>query len=80
LQRADDDRRRPAPQVAEWAGHAVEMLLRVYATCIDGQDEALRRLIMETLGASYFALKKLRAVRLLTWADSVGAPPVIMVG
>jgi len=40
----------PAPQVAEWAGHSVEMLLRVYAKCIDGQDEALRRRVMEALG------------------------------
>jgi integrase len=40
----------PAPQVAEWAGHSVEMLLRVYAKCIDGQDEALRRRVMDALG------------------------------
>ncbi|MFF5265388.1 tyrosine-type recombinase/integrase [Actinomadura viridis] len=40
----------PAPQVAEWAGHSVEVLLRVYARCIDGQDEAVRRRIAEALG------------------------------
>jgi integrase len=35
----------PAPQVAEWAGHGVEVLLRVYAKCISGQqDEAKRRI------------------------------------
>jgi hypothetical protein len=28
------------PQVAEWAGHSVQMLLRVYAKCLDGQEEA----------------------------------------
>ena len=28
----------PAPQVAEWAGHSVEVLLKVYAKCIDGQE------------------------------------------
>ena len=28
----------PATQVAEWAGHSVNVLLRVYATCIVGQD------------------------------------------
>jgi integrase len=28
----------PAPQVAEWAGHSTEVLLRVYAKCIDGQE------------------------------------------
>jgi integrase len=27
----------PAPQVAEWAGHSVDVLLRVYAKCIAGQ-------------------------------------------
>ena len=30
----------PATQVAEWAGHSVNVLLRVYATCIDGEHEA----------------------------------------
>ncbi|GII03110.1 tyrosine-type recombinase/integrase [Planobispora takensis] len=35
----------PAPQVAEWAGHSVNVLLRVYATCIHGQGrEAMRRI------------------------------------
>jgi integrase len=35
----------PAPQVAEWAGHGVEVLLRVYAKCVSGQqDEAKRRI------------------------------------
>ncbi|MGP3935996.1 tyrosine-type recombinase/integrase [Nonomuraea sp. KM88] len=28
----------PAPQVAEWAGHSVDVLLRVYAKCIYGQQ------------------------------------------
>jgi integrase len=35
----------PAPQVAEWAGHSVHVLLKVYAKCIDGQDEAARNRI-----------------------------------
>ncbi|GGK94064.1 hypothetical protein GCM10012284_30140 [Mangrovihabitans endophyticus] len=35
----------PATQVAEWAGHSVQVLLRVYAKCVDGQyDVALRRI------------------------------------
>ena len=35
----------PATQVADWAGHSVHVLLKVYAKCIDGQtDEALRRI------------------------------------
>ncbi|MEU7004852.1 tyrosine-type recombinase/integrase [Nonomuraea sp. NPDC046570] len=34
----------PAPQVAEWAGHSVDVLLRVYTKCVHGQDqEAMRR-------------------------------------
>jgi integrase len=34
------------PQVAEWAGHSVDVLLRVYAKCISGkQDEAKRRIL-----------------------------------
>jgi integrase len=35
----------PPTQVAEWAGHSVNVLLRVYAKVIDGQqDEAMRRI------------------------------------
>jgi site-specific recombinase XerC len=37
----------PAPQVAEWAGHSVEVLLRVYAKCISGQQHAAKRRIEE---------------------------------
>jgi integrase len=29
----------PATQVAEWAGHSVEVLLTIYAKCIDGRDQ-----------------------------------------
>ncbi len=32
----------PATQVAEWAGHSVHVLLKVYAKCIDDQEEAAR--------------------------------------
>jgi integrase len=39
----------PAPQVAEWAGHSVHVLLKVYAKCIDGQDAAARRRIETAL-------------------------------
>ena len=31
--------------VAEWAGHSVQVLLRVYAKCIEGQDAQSRKLI-----------------------------------
>ncbi|GAA3125657.1 hypothetical protein [Streptosporangium carneum] len=39
----------PATQVAQWAGHSVEVLLRIYAKCIVGQDEAARRRISDAL-------------------------------
>jgi integrase len=42
----------PANQVAEWAGPSVEMLLRVYAKCLDGQDEIARRRITAALDDS----------------------------
>jgi hypothetical protein len=35
------------PQVAEWAGHSVDVLLRVYAKCIYGQQRDARRRIWE---------------------------------
>jgi integrase len=39
----------PATQVAEWAGHSVHVLLKVYAKCIEGQDSAARLRIAEAL-------------------------------
>jgi hypothetical protein len=30
-------------QIAEWAGHSLEVLLRIYARCIDGGLEEDRR-------------------------------------
>ncbi|MDN5914912.1 MAG: tyrosine-type recombinase/integrase [Pseudonocardia sp.] len=39
----------PAPQVAAWAGHSVNVLLRVYAKCIAGQDDAVRRRVEQAL-------------------------------
>lgn len=40
----------PATQVAQWAGHSVHALLKVYASCIDGQDEVARKRIEGALG------------------------------
>jgi integrase len=40
----------PAAQVAEWAGHSVSVLLKVYAKCIEGQDETAKRRIEAALG------------------------------
>lgn len=39
----------PPTQVAEWAGHTVEVLLKVYAKCLDGQEGRAKRLIEKAL-------------------------------
>ncbi|GAA2517997.1 integrase [Pilimelia columellifera] len=39
----------PATQVAQWAGHSVHVLLKVYASCIDGQDAVARKRIENAL-------------------------------
>ena len=36
-------------QVAEWAGHGVDVLLRIYAKSVVGQDELAKRRIAEAL-------------------------------
>jgi hypothetical protein len=36
-------------QVAEWAGHSVEVLLRTYVRCLDGQHDIAKRRIMDAL-------------------------------
>lgn len=40
----------PAPQVADWAGHLVEILLKIYAKCLDGGNDGLRQRIQDALG------------------------------
>lgn len=40
----------PATQAAEWAGHSVEILLKIYAKCLDGGSEALRQRVQAALG------------------------------
>jgi integrase len=40
----------PATQVAEWAGHSVEVLLTIYAKCIEGRDRVWFERIDEVLG------------------------------
>ena len=37
-------------QVAEWAAHGVEVLLRIYAKCVVGQDVLAKRRISEARG------------------------------
>ncbi|MEU5861626.1 tyrosine-type recombinase/integrase [Nonomuraea sp. NPDC047529] len=39
----------PAPEVAKRAGHSVDVLLRVYAKCIDGQQEQINNKINNAL-------------------------------
>ncbi len=40
----------PPTQVAEWAGHSVAVLLRVYAKCLAGQGQAAREQVGRALG------------------------------
>lgn len=40
----------PPTTVAEWAGHSVEVLLEVYAKCLDGQDHVARQQVQRALG------------------------------
>jgi len=40
----------PAPLVAEWAGHTVEVLYRIYAHCLDGDDERWFARMEQALG------------------------------
>jgi len=40
----------PAADVAEWAGHSVEVLLKIYAKCLDGGIDLLRARVDRALG------------------------------
>jgi hypothetical protein len=40
----------PPADVAQWAGHSVEILLKIYAKCLDGGMELLRKRVQEALG------------------------------
>lgn len=40
----------PPTTVAEWAGHSVEVLLKIYAKCLDGTDAANRQRVQTALG------------------------------
>jgi integrase len=40
----------PPTTVAEWAGHSVEILLRIYAKCLDGGDALIRQRVQAALG------------------------------
>jgi integrase len=40
----------PPADVAAWAGHSVEILLKIYAKCLDGGVELLRQRVQAALG------------------------------
>jgi integrase len=40
----------PPTTVAEWAGHSVEILLKIYAKCLDAGAELLRERVQAALG------------------------------
>jgi integrase len=40
----------PPTTVANWAGHSVEVLLKIYAKCLDGTDAAARNRVQAALG------------------------------
>ncbi len=40
----------PPTKVAEWAGHSIEVLLKIYAKCLDGEDAKLRSQVQSALG------------------------------
>jgi integrase len=40
----------PATQVAEWARHSVEVLFKIYAKCLDGEETRTRARVMAALG------------------------------
>jgi integrase len=42
----------PPAEVAGWAGHSVEILLKIYAKCLDGGTERLRQRVQAALGHS----------------------------
>jgi integrase len=41
----------PATNVAEWAGHSVDVLLKIYAKCVEGEDAAAKSRISAALAA-----------------------------
>jgi integrase len=57
----------PATEVAERAGHSVDVLLKVYAKCIDGQRDVINRRIED-------ALAELPDRRTLPGSSAVGDP------
>ena len=44
-------------QVAEWAGHDMDVLLRIYPKCVVGQDELAKRRISESAASGLIWLR-----------------------
>lgn len=40
----------PSTTVAEWAGHSVEILFKIYAKCLDGEQALVRQRVQAALG------------------------------
>lgn len=40
----------PAPEVAARAGHSVDVVLRIYAKCLDGQESEMNARVLQGLG------------------------------
>jgi hypothetical protein len=61
-------------RVAEWAGHSVEVLLRIYTHCLDqGEHEALRR-IQKALANNTDQLGTARSTLVCIWGEQSPAP------
>ena len=42
----------PVTKVAEWAGHSVEVLLKIYAKCLDGEEARTRAKVTAALAGA----------------------------
>ena len=56
-------------QVAEWAGHSVDVLLRIYAKCVVGQDELAKRRISQALRQDQYRQPASRSRRVAAGDD-----------
>jgi integrase len=43
----------PATTVARWAGHSIDVLHRIYAKCLDGEEHLLRHRVEQALSAQH---------------------------
>lgn len=52
-----------APEVAERAGHSVDVLLKIYAKCIDGQREVANQRIRKRWGIMIHPMPAAESIR-----------------